>query len=169
MLRVVCLCVLATLMAGVAHAQNKLIKDGLVWSLVSVTADLANGSKSEPSAPTRRESSYLLRTDILHCSSHAPNFPRLPPTIAPRRPPRRQQRSLPDRLLISGRIRSMKAERSLSVTLDGSTFPNLLAGPVQKRLITSLDTHRIEVCQSANTLRNDVADSVETCGGALKV
>jgi hypothetical protein len=127
MLRVVCLCVLATLMAGVAHAQNKLIKDG-AWSLVSVTADLANGSKSEPSAPTRRESSYLLLTDILHCSSHAPNFPRLPPTIAPRRPPRRQQRSLPDRLLISGRIRSMKARGPYRSLSTDQHFPISLRG-----------------------------------------
>jgi hypothetical protein len=48
MFRAVCLCVHATLMA--AQAQDKMIKDGIVgaWSLVSVTADLANGSKSEP-------------------------------------------------------------------------------------------------------------------------
>ena len=48
MLRAVCLCVLATLTAGLAQAQNKLIKDGIVgaWSLVSVTADLANGIRT---------------------------------------------------------------------------------------------------------------------------
>ena len=37
-----------------------------------------------------------------------------------------------------------EGERSLSVTLDGSTFPNILAGSVQKRLITSLDTNELK-------------------------
>jgi hypothetical protein len=49
---------------------------------------------------------------------------------------------LPDRLLISGRID--EAEKSLSVTLDGSTFPNLLGTQAQKRLITSLDTNELK-------------------------
>ena len=46
MFRAVCLCVLATLVAGLTQAQDKMIKDGIVgaWSLVAVTADLANGS-----------------------------------------------------------------------------------------------------------------------------
>ena len=131
MLRAVCLCVLATLTAGLTQAQNKMIKDGIVgaWSLLSVTADTSPTAASpNRSALTRRGSSYFRRTDILHCSSHAPNFPRLHPTIAPRRPPRRQQRSLPDRLLISGRIRSMRPRgpcRSLSADQH---FPISLGG-----------------------------------------
>ena len=55
-------------------------------------------------------------------------LPKIAPTIAPRRPPRRQQRSLPDRLLISGRIRSMKARGPYRSLSTDQHFPISLRG-----------------------------------------
>jgi hypothetical protein len=67
-LRAIYLCVIATLMAGLAHAQNKLIEDGIVgaWSLVAVTADLPNGSKSEPFGADPR--GIIIFTPDGHCA-----------------------------------------------------------------------------------------------------
>ena len=143
MLRVVCLCVLATLMAGVAQAQNKMIKDG-AWSLVSVTADLANGSKSEPFGADPKGIIIFTPDGHFALFQSRAKLPKIASNDRAKATAEEAAAIVAGSIAYFGTYSVDEGERSLSVTLDGSTFPNILAGSVQKRLITSLDTNELK-------------------------
>jgi hypothetical protein len=146
MLRAVCLCVIATLMAGLAQAQNKLIKDGIVgaWSLVAVTADLANGSKSEPFGAGPRGIIIFTPDGHFALFQSRAELPKIASNDRAKATAEEAAAIIAGSIAYFGTYSVDEAEKSLSVTLDGSTFPNLLGGPAQKRLITSLDTNELK-------------------------
>ena len=140
MLRAVSLCVIATLMAGLAQAQNKLIKDGIVgaWSLVAVTADLANGSKSEPFGADPKGIIIFTPDGHFALFQSRAELPKIASNDRAKATAEEAAAIIGGSIAYFGTYSVDEAEKSLSVTLDGSTFPNLLGGPAQKRLITSL-------------------------------
>ena len=144
MFRAVCLCVLATLMA--AQAQDKMIKDGIVgaWSLVSVTADLANGSKSEPFRADPKGIIIFTPDGHFALFQSRAELPKIASNDRAKATAEEAAAIIAGSIAYFGTYSVDEAERSLSVTLDGSTFPNLLGGPAQKRLITSLDTNELK-------------------------
>jgi len=137
---------LATLMAGVAHAQNKMIKDGIVgaWSLVSVTADLANGSKSEPFGADPKGIIIFTPDGHFALFQSRAELPKIASNDRAKATAEEAAAIIAGSIAYFGTYSVDEGERSLSVTLDGSTFPNILAGSVQKRLITSLDTNELK-------------------------
>ena len=146
MLRAVCLCVIATLIAALAHAQNKLIKDGIVggWSLVAVTADLANGSMSEPFGADPRGIIIFTPDGHFALFQSRAELPKIASNDRAKATAEEAAAIIAGSIAYFGTYSVDEAEKSLSVTLDGSTFPNLLGGPAQKRLITSLDTNELK-------------------------
>jgi Lipocalin-like domain len=146
MLRAVSLCVIATLMAGLAQAQNKLIKDGIVgaWSLVAVTADLANGSKSEPFGADPKGIIIFTPDGHFALFQSRAELPKIASNDRAKATAEEAAAIIGGSIAYFGTYSVDEAEKSLSVTLDGSTFPNLLGGPAQKRLITSLDTNELK-------------------------
>ena len=137
MLRAVSLCVIATLMAGLAQAQNKLIKDGIVgaWSLVAVTADLANGSKSEPFGADPKGIIIFTPDGHFALFQSRAELPKIASNDRAKATAEEAAAIIGGSIAYFGTYSVDEAEKSLSVTLDGSTFPNLLGGPAQKRLI----------------------------------
>ena len=146
MLRAVCLCVLATLTAGLAQAQNKMIKDGIVgaWSLVSVTADLADGSKSEPFGADAKGIIIFSPDGHFALFQSRAELPKIASNDRAKATAEEAAAIIAGSIAYFGAYSVDEAERSLSVTLGGSTFPNLPGGPAQKRLITSLDTNELK-------------------------
>jgi hypothetical protein len=146
MLRAVCLCVLATLTAGLAQAQNKMIKDGIVgaWSLVSVTADLANGSKSEPFGADPKGIIIFTPDGHFALFQSRAELPKIASNDRAKATAEEAAAIIAGSIAYFGTYSVDEAERCLSVTLDRLTFPNLFGGPAQKRLITSLDTNELK-------------------------
>ena len=109
---ILCLCLIASVSFSRAAAAEENIAKRIVgaWSLVAVTAERADGSKIEPFGTNPK--GIIIFTDSGHFS-------------------------LFQSIAYYGTYSVNEMDKSLSVTLDGATFANLLGG-AQRRDITSL-------------------------------
>ena len=100
--------------------------------------------KRSRSALALRGLSFSPPMAILRCFSHVLTFPRSRPTIEPR--PRQKKRWEFVRTAIAyyGAYSISETEKTLMVRINGSTFANLIGGPEQKRIITSLTAEELK-------------------------
>ena len=145
MRRAIFLCLVATFVAGSARAQDKSIKEGIVgaWSLVAVTADLANGSKSEPFGAAPKGIIIFTPGGQFALVQSRAELPKIASNDRTKASAEETTAIVAGSIAYFGTYSVNEAEKSLSVTLEGSTFPNLL-GPAQKRLVNSLDTNELK-------------------------
>lgn len=146
MMRVALACWLTAVASiGTADAQQRTIKEDIVgsWSLVAVSAELADGRKTEPFGPQPK--GIIIFTSDGHFSlfQSRAELPKISANDRAKATPDEAAALVNGSIAYYGTYTVNESERSLSVTLDGSTYPNLL-GPPQKRLITSLDANELK-------------------------
>ena len=139
-------CVLGFLCAGSAGAQQKPIKDEIVgvWSLVAVTAELANGSNAEPFGANPK--GIIIFTPDGHFSlfQSRGELPKIASNDRTKASPEEAAAIVGGSIAYYGTYSVNEAEKSLAVNLDASTYANLLGGPPQKRLVTSLSATELK-------------------------
>jgi hypothetical protein len=130
---------------GVADTQQRSIKDDIVgaWSLVAVSAELADGSKGEPFGTNPKGIIIFTPDGHFALFQSRSELPRIASNDRTKAAPDEAARIVGGSIAYYGTYSVSETEKSLSVQLDGSTFPNLL-GPPQKRLITSLDAGELK-------------------------
>ena len=140
------LCSIAGLLTGSANAQQKAIKDQVVgaWSLVAVTAQLANGNKTEPFGASPKGIIIFTPDGQFALFQSRGELPRIAANDRTKATPEEATAIVGGSIAYYGTYTVNEAEKSLSVSLVASTFPNLLGGPAQTRLVTALDASELK-------------------------
>ena len=145
-LTVLVVCLIGSFLGGSASAQQKSIKDEIVgtWSLVAVTAELANGSNAEPFGANPK--GIIIFTSDGHFSlfQSRGELPKIASNDRNKASPEESAAIVGGSIAYYGTYSVNEADKSLAVTLDASTFANLLGGPAQKRLVTSLNATELK-------------------------
>lgn len=128
-----------------ATAQAITIRDGIVgvWSLVSVVAQRPDGSRDEPFGPNPKGIMMFSRDGHFSLFQSRAELPRLAANDRTRATPEEATAVVRDSIAYYGSYAVDEAAKSLSVTLEGSTYANLL-GPAQRRIVTALTATDLE-------------------------
>jgi hypothetical protein len=131
---------------GSAAAQQQTIKDEIVgaWTLVSVSVELANGSNVEPFGASPKGTIIFTPEGHFALFQSRGELPKLSSNDRANATPEEAAAIVGGSIAYYGTYSVNEAAKSLSVTLEGSTFPNLLDGRVQKRLVTSLTASELK-------------------------
>ena len=129
-----------------AHAQQKPIKEEIVgaWSLVAVTADLANGTSAEPFGANPKGTIIFTPDGHFALFQSRSELPKIASNDRAKATAEEAAAIVGGSIAYYGTYTVNEAEKSLSVALEGATFANLLGGPAQKRLITSLSASELK-------------------------
>ena len=133
-------------MIGPAYAEQKSIKDEIVgaWSLVAVTAELANGTRTEPFGTNPRGTIIFTPDGRFALFQSRSELPKIASNDRTKATTEEMAGIVGGSIAYYGTYSADEAEKSLSVVLEGSTFANLLANPSQKRLVTSLTASELK-------------------------
>jgi Lipocalin-like domain len=136
---VLCLCLIAALGFSRSAAAEDNIAKRIVgaWTLDAVTAERADGSKAEPFGTNPK--GIIIFTDSGHFSlfQSRADLPKLVENDRGKATPEEAKAVVSGSIAYYGTYTVNETDQSLSVTLDGATFVNLL-GVAQRRDITSL-------------------------------
>lgn len=136
---ILCLCLIASVSFSRAAAAEENIAKRIVgaWSLVAVTAERADGSKIEPFGTNPK--GIIIFTDSGHFSlfQSRADIPKLAENDRSKATAEEAKAVVGGSIAYYGTYSVNEMDKSLSVTLDGATFANLLGG-AQRRDITSL-------------------------------
>lgn len=129
----------ACLFSRPAAAQPGAIGDGIagVWMLVSVSSVQADGTRGEPFGANPKGIMMFSRDGHFSLYQSRAELPRLAANDRARATPEEATTVVRDSIAYYGTYTVDEATRSLSVTLEASTYANLL-GPAQRRIITLL-------------------------------
>lgn len=129
-----------------AAAEAVTIRDGIVgvWTLVSVVSQQQDGSRGEPFGPNPKGIIMFSSDGHFSLFQSRAELPRLAANDRARATPEEAMTVVRDSIAYYGTYAVDEAGRSLSVRLDGSTYANLLGGPAQSRIITSLTATELE-------------------------
>jgi hypothetical protein len=137
--------VLTIMLPGSVMAQQS-IKDQLVgtWTMVSVVGERDDGSKFEPFGSSPR--GVIIFTSDGHFSlfQSRSDIPKLASNDRARATPEEALAVVGGSIAYYGTYSFNEADSSLAVSLQGSTFANLLGGPPQKRIVTSLTADELK-------------------------
>jgi hypothetical protein len=129
-----------TLLPGNVVAQQRAIKEQLsgAWILVAVTGERSDGSKFEPFGANPK--GIIIFTSDGHFSLFQSNaeLSRIALNDRGKATPEEATAIIRESIAYYGTYSVNEDEKTLSVKLGGSTYANLVGGPEQKRLVTSL-------------------------------
>ncbi len=131
---------LALLAPAAAWAQATSVRDGLLgaWTFVSVVSQSDDGRRGEPFGQTPK--GIIVFTPDGHFSlfQSAAEIPRLAANDRARATPEEAMTVVRNSIAYYGTYTVNETARELSLTLQGSTYANLLGGGPQRRVITTL-------------------------------
>jgi Lipocalin-like domain len=121
-------------------AQSKGLKEQLpgAWALVAVIGERPDGSKFEPFGANPK--GIIIFTSDGHFSlfQSSADVPRIALNDRAKATPEEATAVVRESIAYYGTYSVNEDEKTLSVRLDGSTYANLVGGPEQKRIVTSL-------------------------------
>jgi hypothetical protein len=137
---------LASLRPRRAAAQPKGMKDQLAgaWTLAAVTGERADGSRFEPFGAAPK--GIIVFTGDGHFSLFQSSgaVPRIAANDRAKATADEATAIVREAIAYYGTYTLNEADKTLSVKLDGSTYANLVGGPEQKRIITSLTADELK-------------------------
>jgi hypothetical protein len=130
---------IALALPGAAAAQTS-IKDRIVgsWTMVDVVGERADGSKSQMFGTNPKGIIIFTREGHFALIQLRAELPRIAANDRAKATPEEAAALVGGSIAYYGTYTVDEAEKSLAVTLEASTYPNLLGGAAQKRLVTSL-------------------------------
>ena len=130
----------ASLVGGVANAQQKSVKDQLVgaWTLVSVIVEAADGSKTEGFGPNPKGVIIFASDGNFSLFQSRAEIPKIAANDRAKATPEEAAAIISGSIAYYGTYSVNEADKIILVKLAGSTYTNLVGGPEQKRIITSL-------------------------------
>jgi Lipocalin-like domain len=128
-----------TALPSYAAAQHASIKSGLVgaWSFVSVTAERADGSKTEIFGANPKGIMVFTPDGHFSLFQSRAEIPRLAANDRAKATPEEAIAVMQGSIAYYGTYSVNESDKTMTVKIEASTFANLV-GPEQKRIITSL-------------------------------
>ncbi|WP_161993483.1 lipocalin-like domain-containing protein [Muricoccus nepalensis] len=111
--------------------------------LVSVVSQADDGTRGEPFGPGPKGVMIFTRDGHFSLFQSRAELPRLAASDRARATPEEAMTVVRDSIAYYGTYAVDETNRSLSITLEGSTYANLL-GPSQRRIITSLTVNELQ-------------------------
>ena len=141
------------LLAGDAVAQHKSLKEQLVgtWRLVSSHNIRSDGSKIDRTGPNPK--GILIYTSDGHFVfvNTRSDLPKLASNSRDRGTPEEYKAVVQGSLAYFGTYSVNEADKVITAQIEGSTFANMIGGPDQKRIITSLTADELKFTNPAST------------------
>lgn len=130
----------AALLGGGVFAQQKSLKDQLVgtWMLSAVTAERADGSKAEPFGPDPKGIIIFTADGYFSLLQSRPDLPKIAANDRAKATPEEATAVVAGSIAYYGVYVVNEADKTLAVKIEQSTYTNVMGGPEQKRIITSL-------------------------------
>ena len=146
MMRLAVLLVVLGALVGPASAQQMPVKDAIVgaWSLVAVTAERTDGTSAEPFGANPRGIVIFTADGHFALFQSRSELPKIAANDRGKATAEEATAIVGGAIAYYGTYTVNEADKSLSVVLEGSTFANLLGGPAQSRLITSLTASELK-------------------------
>jgi hypothetical protein len=116
------------------------LKDAILgaWHLVSVVSEAADGARGEPFGPAPKGIIVFTEGGQFSLFQSAADLPRLAANDRTRATAEEATTVVRNSIAYFGSYTVDEAKRELAVRLEGSTYANLLGGPPQRRVVTSL-------------------------------
>ena len=129
-----------TLLSGSSVAQQSTLKDRLLgaWALVSVVGERADGSKLEPFGPNPKGIIIFTGGGHFALFQSSGDVPKIAANDRAKATPEEATAIVRESIAYYGTYSVNEGEKTLAVKLNGSTYANLVGGPEQKRIVTSL-------------------------------
>jgi hypothetical protein len=123
-----------------AWAQANSIRDGIVgaWAFVSVVSQKDDGTRDEPFGATPKGIIIFTPDGRFSLFQSSTNVPRLAANDRARAAPEEATSVVRESIAYYGRYTVNEAARELALTIEGSTYTNLVTGAPQRRVITKL-------------------------------
>jgi len=141
------------LLAGDAVAQQKSLKEQLVgtWKLVSSHNVRRDGSRVDNYGPNPR--GILIYTSDGHfvLVNTRSDLPKLASNSRDRGTPEEYKAVVQGSLAYFGIYSVDEADKVITAQIEGSTFANMIGGPDQKRIITSLTADELKFTNPGGT------------------
>jgi hypothetical protein len=136
---ILCLCLITSLSFPQSGAAQENIAKQIVgaWTLDAVTAERVDGSKAEPFGTNPKGVIIFTDSGYFSLFQSRADLPKLVENDRGKATAEEAKAVVGGSIAYYGTYSVNEADRSLSVTLDGATFVNLLGG-AQRRDITSL-------------------------------
>jgi hypothetical protein len=139
--------------ASDAVAQQKSLKEQLVgtWKLVSSHNVRSDGSRVDNYGPNPR--GILIYTSDGHfvLVNTRSDLPKLASNSRDRGTPEEYKAVVQGSLAYFGTYSVNEADKVITAQIEGSTFANMIGGPDQKRIITSLTADELKFTNPAST------------------
>jgi len=139
--------------ASDAVAQQKSLKEQLVgtWKLVSSHSLRSDGSRVDNYGPNPR--GILIYTSDGHfvLVNTRSDLPKLASNNRDRGTPEEYKAVVQGSLAYFGTYSVNEADKVITAQIEGSTFANMIGGPDQKRIITSLTDDELKFTNPAST------------------
>jgi hypothetical protein len=127
-------------------AQQSALKEQLVgaWALVAVVGERADGTKFEPFGPNPK--GVIIFTNDGHFSlfQSSAGVPKIAANDRAKATPEEATAIVRESIAYYGTYSVNEGEKTLAVKLVGSTYANLVGGPEQKRIVTSLTSEELK-------------------------
>jgi hypothetical protein len=123
-----------------AWAQATTLRDGLVgaWAFVSVVSQSDDGTRGEPFGASPKGIMIFSPDGRFSLFQSSTNVPRLAANDRARATPDEAMAVVRESIAYYGSYTVNEAAREFSLTLEGSTYTNLMSGTPQRRIVTAL-------------------------------
>jgi hypothetical protein len=123
-----------------ASAQSGPLRDGILgaWNFVSVVSQADDGSRGEPFGASPKGIMIFTPDGRFSLFQSSTNVPRLAANDRARATPEEAMAVVRESIAYYGSYTVNEAARELSLTIEGSTYTNLVSGTPQRRIVTAL-------------------------------
>jgi hypothetical protein len=129
-----------TLLPGSSVAQQRPLREQLpgAWALVAVVGERADGSKFEPFGANPKGIIIFTADGHFSLFQSGAEVPRIAANDRAKATSEEATAIVRESIAYYGTYLINESEKTLAVKLSGSTYANLVGGPEQKRIVTSL-------------------------------
>lgn len=141
------------LLAGDTVAQQKSLKEQLVgtWNLVSSHNVRNDGSKIDVYGPNANGILIYTSDGYFALVNTRSDLPKFASNSRDRGTPEEYKAVVQGSIAYFGTYSVNEADKVIAAQIEGSTFPNAIGGPDQKRIITSLTANELRFTNPAAT------------------
>ncbi|WP_372621059.1 lipocalin-like domain-containing protein [Falsiroseomonas sp.] len=139
-LRLATLLLVAAFLPLDARAQTTSVRDGIVgaWSFVSVVSQADDGARGEPFGASPKGIMIFTPDGRFSLFQSSATVPRLAANDRARATPEEAMAVVRESIAYYGSYTVNETARELTLTIEGSTYTNLMGGAPQRRIITTM-------------------------------
>ena len=136
----------AFMLANSANAQQKTMKDEIIgaWTFISAVAEGPSGDKREPFGPNPKGIMIFSNDGHFALFQFQAELPKIAANDRSKASSEEAQAIVKGAIAYYGTYLVNETDKTISVKVEASTFPNVAGPNEQKRIITSLTDHELK-------------------------